>query len=68
MNKIEYDKFVKLRQEFAENCAQYPLEANSLRPLKNVIREDMDIKSVAKGLINMWKFAVKDLFRAHNAK
>ncbi len=64
----KYDKFVKLRQEYVENRAKYPLEANSLRPLKNVLREDMDIKSAAKGLINMLKFAVKDLFRAHNAK
>lgn len=56
----KYDKFVKLRQEYVENRAKYPLEANSLRPIRNVIREDMGIKSLAKFMINGLKFVVKD--------
>lgn len=57
----KYDKFVKLRQEYVENRAKYPLEANSLRPIRNVIREDMGIKSLAKFMINGLKFVVKDI-------
>lgn len=56
----KYDKFVKLREEYVENRAKYPLEANSLRPIRNVIREDMGIKSLAKFMINGLKFVVKD--------
>ena len=55
----KYDEYVLHKQEFAENMKQYPTEADSLPPLRNIFR-DMSIKAQFKGAINVWKFIVKD--------